>query len=170
MIPGLRRSPGGGHGNPLQYSCLNNLHGQSSWGHQESDTTERLSTARHLDLACLSSVCVRRADLGPHSGSDCYGASSKLPVIFSTVSSSVKWGKRAGLAPMVYDRHSGNVNSLLSAFRIQFDSQSLFLNLIKALVMLTCVSFSCGKAPLSPKKDFHAAELESTYLPNYLYL
>ena len=23
-IPGLRRSPGGGHGNPLQYSCLEN--------------------------------------------------------------------------------------------------------------------------------------------------
>ena len=22
--PGLRRSPGGGHGNPLQYSCLEN--------------------------------------------------------------------------------------------------------------------------------------------------
>ena len=26
-IPGLRRSPGGGHGNPLQYSCLENPHG-----------------------------------------------------------------------------------------------------------------------------------------------
>ena len=24
-IPGLGRSPGGGHGNPLQYSCLKNL-------------------------------------------------------------------------------------------------------------------------------------------------
>ena len=24
-IPGLGRSPGGGHGNPLQYSCLRNL-------------------------------------------------------------------------------------------------------------------------------------------------
>ena len=24
-IPGSRRSPGGGHGNPLQYSCLENL-------------------------------------------------------------------------------------------------------------------------------------------------
>ena len=24
MIPGLGRSPGGGHGNPLQYSCLEN--------------------------------------------------------------------------------------------------------------------------------------------------
>ena len=23
-IPGLGRSPGGGHGNPLQYSCLGN--------------------------------------------------------------------------------------------------------------------------------------------------
>ena len=27
-IPGLRRSPGGGHGNPLQYSHLKNPHGQ----------------------------------------------------------------------------------------------------------------------------------------------
>ena len=50
-IPGLGRSPGGGHGNPLQYSCLENPHGQRSltsyspWGHKESDTTERLSTA-----------------------------------------------------------------------------------------------------------------------------
>ena len=23
--PGLKRTPGGGHGNPLQYSCLENL-------------------------------------------------------------------------------------------------------------------------------------------------
>ena len=29
-ISGLGRSPGGGHGNPLQYSCLENPHGQRS--------------------------------------------------------------------------------------------------------------------------------------------
>ena len=29
-IPGLGRSPGGGHGNPLQYSCLENSLGQRS--------------------------------------------------------------------------------------------------------------------------------------------
>ena len=29
-IPGLGRSPEGGHGNPLQYSCLENPHGQRS--------------------------------------------------------------------------------------------------------------------------------------------
>ena len=52
FIPGLGRSPGGGHGIPLQYSCLENLHGQrsllgySSWGYKESDMTEQLSTAQ----------------------------------------------------------------------------------------------------------------------------
>ena len=30
LIPGLGRSPGGGHGNPLQYTCLENPHGQRS--------------------------------------------------------------------------------------------------------------------------------------------
>ena len=28
LIPGLGRSPGEGHGNPLQYSCLETPHGQ----------------------------------------------------------------------------------------------------------------------------------------------
>ena len=50
-VSGLGRSPGGGHGNPLQYSCLENPYGQRSlvgyspWGHKELDTTEQLSTA-----------------------------------------------------------------------------------------------------------------------------
>ena len=44
LIPGLGRSPGGGYGTPLQYSCLENpmlesLGGYSPWGHKESDTT-----------------------------------------------------------------------------------------------------------------------------------
>ena len=29
-VPGFGRSPGGGHGNPLQYSCLENPNGPSS--------------------------------------------------------------------------------------------------------------------------------------------
>ena len=34
-IPGSGRSPGEGHGDPLQYSCLENSHGQRSlWGLQ----------------------------------------------------------------------------------------------------------------------------------------
>ena len=56
LIPGSGRSLGGGHGNPLQYSCLLNLHGQKSladyspWGHKELDTTERLSTAQNFNM------------------------------------------------------------------------------------------------------------------------
>ena len=48
-IPGLGRSSEGGHGNPLQYSYLENPHGQGSlvgyspWGHKESDMTEQLA-------------------------------------------------------------------------------------------------------------------------------
>ena len=30
-IPGLRRSPGGGHGNPVQYSCLENPMDRGAW-------------------------------------------------------------------------------------------------------------------------------------------
>ena len=37
--------PGGGNGNPLQYSCLDRgLAGYSPWGLKEPDTTERRST------------------------------------------------------------------------------------------------------------------------------
>ena len=44
--------PGGEHGNPLQYSCLENPHGQrglagySPWGRKEPASTEQLSTAQ----------------------------------------------------------------------------------------------------------------------------
>ena len=46
LIPGLGKILGGGHDNPLQYSCLENPHRQRSLagyrprGHKESDTTE----------------------------------------------------------------------------------------------------------------------------------
>ena len=31
LIPGLGRSPGGRHGNPLQYSCLDNSMDREAW-------------------------------------------------------------------------------------------------------------------------------------------
>ena len=50
LIPGLGRSPRGRHGNPLQYSCLENPHGQRSlggyspWGCKELEITEQLNS------------------------------------------------------------------------------------------------------------------------------
>ena len=31
LVPGLGRSPGGGHGNPLQYSCPENTTDKRAW-------------------------------------------------------------------------------------------------------------------------------------------
>ena len=56
-VPGLGRLPGGRHGNPHRYSCLENPHGQRSLvgyslsGCKESDMTEQLSTAEFKQLA-----------------------------------------------------------------------------------------------------------------------
>ena len=59
-IPGFGRFPGGVHGNLLQYSCLENPHGQRSlvagyslWGHKGSDMAERLSILNRVNQVCL---------------------------------------------------------------------------------------------------------------------
>ena len=57
LIPVLERSPEGRHGNPLQYSCLENPQGQRSLagyspkGCKELDMTEQLSTCRIIVIA-----------------------------------------------------------------------------------------------------------------------
>ena len=50
-IPGLGRSPGGRHGNPLLENphAERSLVGYSPWGQKEPDTTEQLSTAQHRE-------------------------------------------------------------------------------------------------------------------------
>ena len=61
-IPELGRSPGGGRGNTLQYSCLKNPHGQRNLAGyipcdcKESDTTEWLSTHTHRTFCTITSV------------------------------------------------------------------------------------------------------------------
>ena len=47
LVPGSGRSPGGGHSNPLQDSCLENPVGRGAWratGHMVIDMMERGST------------------------------------------------------------------------------------------------------------------------------
>ena len=52
LVPGLGRLPGEGHDNPLQYSFLENPHGQRSLtgysprGCKKSDMPEQLSTSQ----------------------------------------------------------------------------------------------------------------------------
>ena len=63
-IPGSGRSCGGGNGNLLQYSCLENPRGQRSLvgyrqqGHKELDMTERLSTHACKQIIFKCSTCI----------------------------------------------------------------------------------------------------------------
>ena len=65
----MERSPGGGHGNPLQYSRLENPRGQRSlagyspWGHKESDVAKH-STHRSLPWISGPSVCATLSSPG----------------------------------------------------------------------------------------------------------
>ena len=62
LIPGLGRSSGGRHGNPLQYSWLESPHGQKSltgyspWGGKESDTTVTKHSTLHAGLQMADSI------------------------------------------------------------------------------------------------------------------
>ena len=51
-IPGWGRPSGGGNGNPLRYSCLENPMNGGVWGGKESDTTERLHVTSLLCVTC----------------------------------------------------------------------------------------------------------------------
>ena len=51
LIPGLGRSPGGGHGNPLQYSCLENPMDRGTWWATVHGVTK--SGTHWSDLVCI---------------------------------------------------------------------------------------------------------------------
>ena len=68
-IPGSGRSPGGGHGNPLQYSCLEKSMDRGVWWaivhrvSKESDTTEQLKDNKGLEgygslFGCVENLVV----------------------------------------------------------------------------------------------------------------
>ena len=58
-ISGLGGSPGEGHGNPLQYSCLENPMDRGAWqarahgGSKELGTTEQLTLCFRHDYICI---------------------------------------------------------------------------------------------------------------------
>ena len=73
LIRGLERSPGGGNGNPLQYSCQRisheqrNLASYRSWSHKESNMTEH----SNVSLSVMSDS-LQRMDCSPP-GSSVHG-------------------------------------------------------------------------------------------------
>ena len=71
LIPGSGRSLGGGHSNPLQYSCLEKSHRQGAWwaavqgGHKEPDMTEKL-TMVYVNTDSITASCFYFSRSGQH--------------------------------------------------------------------------------------------------------
>ena len=60
-IPGLGRFPGGGHGNPLQYSCLENPMDRGAWWatvHRITKSWTQLSTHIHIQNYHCVTRCI----------------------------------------------------------------------------------------------------------------
>jgi len=49
-IPGLGRSPGGGHGNPFQYSCLQNSMDRGAWQATVHSVAESQTQLKQLSM------------------------------------------------------------------------------------------------------------------------
>ena len=76
MFPGSGRLPGGGNGNPLQYSCLENPMDRGAWratvhGLVESDTTEHART--HEDFIMWARSIINSPPVPLPSPKECGG-------------------------------------------------------------------------------------------------
>ena len=49
-IPALGRAPGGGHGNPLQYSCLENPMDRGAWWATDHRVSKSQTQLRQLSM------------------------------------------------------------------------------------------------------------------------
>ena len=57
-VPELGRSPGGGHGNPLQCSCLENFMDRGAWWATVHRVTKSRTQPKQLSIHCLLSLRV----------------------------------------------------------------------------------------------------------------
>ena len=55
LIPGSGRSPGEGHGYPLQYACLENSMDREAWQATVHGVAEELATTEH---ACICTALI----------------------------------------------------------------------------------------------------------------
>ena len=71
LIPGLGRSPGGGHGNPLQYFCLENSMDRGAWRAtiMGSQRVGRDSVTEHLRIGAIRWERWHREGVGKGSAS-----------------------------------------------------------------------------------------------------
>ena len=59
-VPGLGRSPGGGHGNPSQYSCLENAVDRGTWRATLHGVAKSRTGLKRLSTGVVGGICCVR--------------------------------------------------------------------------------------------------------------
>ena len=59
-IPGLGRSPGVGHDNKLQYSCLENSMNREAWRARVHRVTKSDTTEQPIVATCINNLLIRK--------------------------------------------------------------------------------------------------------------
>ena len=124
---------GGGNGNPLQYSCLENPRDRGTWwaavyGVAESDKIERLHF--HFSLSCigggngnpLQCSCLENPRNGGAWWSAVYGVSQSRTGLKQLSSSSSRKHKRPILAKTILGKKNGTGGKNLSDFRLYYNT------------------------------------------------
>ena len=62
-IPGLGRSPGGGHGNPLQYACLENPMDKGAWQVTVPRVTKSQTGLKQLSTHTHIHTCITKKNV-----------------------------------------------------------------------------------------------------------
>ena len=94
MIPGSGRSPGGGHGNPLQYSCLENPIDRGAWQatiHGAMKSWTRLTTNSFSFAASLVAQLVKNPPAMQETQVKSLGQEDLLEKEMATHSSILAW-------------------------------------------------------------------------------
>ena len=60
LVPELERSTGGGNGNPLQYSCLENPMDRGAWRATVHKVRMSWTQAHNVETKCCEDFCIRR--------------------------------------------------------------------------------------------------------------
>ena len=174
LIPGLGRSLGGRNSNPLQYTCLENPHGQrslagySSWGCNELDTTKWLRTyQRQAETSSLQGQLIYHNDkrwvicFQEQGSGTCYLIHIiSLLLLFSRQvmsNSATPWTAAAGFPVLHHLPEFAQIHVNIHSFSKQFLSTYYVLG----MVSYTRNQIGCKILPLSQRVHGAVEERES---------
>ena len=153
-IPGPGRSPGEGNGNPLQYSCQENLMDSGAWratynpwDHKELDTTEQLT---HTHIIFILYICIsytfKRKLFSVLSISKKYQIFSLLVLFLKIVapllySSLVIWSSLHILYMFHLNLSSSEERGPSATTLVSLDTDSLFSSSVSSVIALSDFQF-----------------------------